>query len=130
MVNILIFILLMACAGLMIGYFGFKVAFFNMASVIVLALAINGYLNQREVLKYPRRCDACGKGMWEGYCIDSGGQYFCSPKCLNTVFTDEEFLEMYADGEGDSYWTEWNELEEDFWFEGYENGKVKEFHGG
>lgn len=27
--------------------------------------------------------------------------------CLNQVISAEEFLELYNDGEGDSYWTDW-----------------------
>ncbi len=58
--------------------------------------------------KYARKCDECGKGMNEGYCIDSV-IYYCSDACLHKHFTPEEWEEAYADGEGDSYWTTWAE---------------------
>lgn len=56
-----------------------------------------------------RSCNACGKAMSEGYCIEGGMEYYCSKVCLNTEISDEEFEELYDDGEGDSYWTEWEE---------------------
>lgn len=58
--------------------------------------------------KYARKCDECGAGMNEGYCIDSV-IYYCSDECLHKHFTPEEWEEAYADGEGDSYWTTWAE---------------------
>ena len=59
--------------------------------------------------KYARKCDECGAGMNEGYCIDSGCEYYCSDECLHKHYTPEEWLEAYADGDGDSYWTTWYE---------------------
>jgi hypothetical protein len=59
--------------------------------------------------KYARECTACGKGMNEGYCIEGGIEYYCSKVCLNTEISDEEWDKLYADGEGDSYWTDWSE---------------------
>lgn len=56
-----------------------------------------------------RVCTECGKKMNRGYCIDGGMEYFCSDECLHKHYTDEEYLEMYDDGNGDSYWTEWDE---------------------
>lgn len=63
--------------------------------------------------KYARTCSQCGKGMNDGYCIEGGMEYYCSEDCLHEHYTEEEYLEMYADGEGDSYWTEWNPEDED-----------------
>lgn len=54
-----------------------------------------------------RTCTHCGKSMTNGYCIDNGCEYYCSDECLHEHYTEEEYLEMYDDGEGDSYWTEW-----------------------
>jgi hypothetical protein len=65
-----------------------------------------------------RICDECGSAMSEGYCIDSGCEYYCSDACLHKHYTPEEWTAMYADGDGDSYYTEWEEDEEDddgFW---------------
>lgn len=59
--------------------------------------------------KFARECTACGKGMNEGYCVESGIEYYCSKVCLNTEISDEEWDKLYADGEGDSYWTDWSE---------------------
>ena len=64
--------------------------------------------------KFARECTACGKGMNEGYCIESGIEYYCSDACLHTEITPEEWLELYNDGEGDSYWTDWSEDPDNF----------------
>jgi len=60
-----------------------------------------------------RRCEACNKEILEGYCIDGGEEYYCSDDCLHTKYTDKEFQEMYDDGNGDSYWTEWEDDEDE-----------------
>ncbi len=54
-----------------------------------------------------RICDECGKLLYEGYCIDNGQEYFCSAACLHKNYTEKEFAEMYANGNGDSYFTSW-----------------------
>jgi len=59
--------------------------------------------------KYAQECTACKGGMNEGYCIEGGMEYYCSDACLHTEITHEEYMELYADGEGDSYWTTWYE---------------------
>lgn len=56
-----------------------------------------------------RYCNECGKEMNEGYCIENGLEYYCSQECLYKNMTEEEFLKLYDDGNGDSYWTEWEE---------------------
>lgn len=56
---------------------------------------------------YTKTCDACGRVMLEGYCIDDGDEYYCSDNCLHKYYTTEEYLEMYDDGNGHSYWTDW-----------------------
>lgn len=56
-----------------------------------------------------RKCSECSKNMNEGYCIDNGLEYYCSDECLHKHYTDEEYKEMYDDGNGDSYWTEWED---------------------
>ena len=55
-----------------------------------------------------RICSECGKEMKAGYCINNGMEYFCSDDCLHKHYSEEEYLEMYDDGNGDSYWTEWD----------------------
>lgn len=47
--------------------------------------------------------------MKEGFVIHDGDEYFCSEKCLHTKYTPEEYDEMYDDGEGDSYYTEFED---------------------
>lgn len=61
-------------------------------------------LNDLECI---RICSDCGKIMNAGYCINHGEEYYCSDECLHKHYTNEEFNEMYDDGNGDSYYTEW-----------------------
>lgn len=56
-----------------------------------------------------RICSECGKEMTKGYVIEGGCEYYCCDECLHKHYTDEEYLELYDDGNGDSYWTEWDE---------------------
>lgn len=56
-----------------------------------------------------RRCSHCHKIMTEGYCIEGGQEYYCSDECLHEHMTDEEYLELYDCGSGDTYWTQWGE---------------------
>lgn len=55
-----------------------------------------------------RECDVCTRRMKEGYCIGAGEEYYCSKKCLNIIYTDEEFNKMYDNGNGESYYTAWD----------------------
>lgn len=64
--------------------------------------------------QFARECTACGKGMNEGYCIEGGIEYYCSDECLHTEVTPAEWDELYADGEGDSYYTDWSEDPDNF----------------
>ena len=77
--------------------------------------------------KFARECNACGKGMNEGYCIEGGIEYYCSKECLNTEISDEEFAELYADGEGDSYWTDWSE-DPDEYLDDEDEDEVDTYH--
>lgn len=60
-------------------------------------------------LPHIRFCSNCGKPMDEGFCIDNGDQYFCCENCLTQHLTWEEYLQLYDQGRGDSYWTTWRE---------------------
>lgn len=60
-----------------------------------------------------RKCSKCNKPMKEGYVIADGEEYYCSDECLYSKYSEEEYLELYDDGNGDSYWTEWEEEEEE-----------------
>jgi hypothetical protein len=43
-----------------------------------------------------RFCDKCGSVMDEGFCIGGGEEYYCSSECLHKVYTEGEYLAMYA----------------------------------
>ena len=76
---------------------------------------ICGFDKEKELLSLhneeenERFCTECGKAMNSGYCIDNGCEYYCSEDCLHQHYTEEEYLEMYDNGNGDSYYTEWEE---------------------
>ena len=53
-----------------------------------------------------RICSECGTSMFEGYVIHNGEEYYCSDECLSKNYKDNEFDELYE--QGDSYWTEFN----------------------
>lgn len=61
----------------------------------------------RIIEDHVRVCDECGKFMTEGYCISGGDYYYCSDECLHKHYTQDEYLELYDDGNGDSYYTDW-----------------------
>lgn len=66
--------------------------------------------------------------MNEGYIIWDGSYYFCSDDCLHTKFTQEEYLEMYNNGDNDTFWTDWYDIDEDddeFDQEGWVNESVE-----
>lgn len=54
-----------------------------------------------------RECTKCGNIMEEGYCIESGIEYYCSEECLHKEISEEEWQRLYDNGNGDSYWTTW-----------------------
>jgi hypothetical protein len=56
-----------------------------------------------------RTCDQCGEPMRAGYCIDAGAEYYCSDECLCQNYTIGQYESMYDNGEGESYWTEWDD---------------------
>ena len=55
-----------------------------------------------------RICTECHKEMIDGYCIGDGHAYYCSDECLHKNISDEEYVEMYENG--DAYWTTWYEI--------------------
>lgn len=68
-------------------------------------------------IRFARKCSHCQKGMNEGYVINGGENYYCKDDCLKTVLSPEEFNELYADGETETYWTEWEDEQEFQWLE-------------
>lgn len=70
--------------------------------------AMHRYETILDLLDEPQRtCDHCGAKMDEGYCVGSGCEYYCSDACLHKHYTPKEWEAIYRDGDGDSYWTEW-----------------------
>ena len=61
-----------------------------------------------------RTCDECGDHMTEGFVVDGGCEYYCSQECLHKHYTPEEWADMYGDGNTDSYWTEWEQEQEEY----------------
>lgn len=55
-----------------------------------------------------RKCSSCNKLMVEGYVIENGESYYCDDQCLEKNMSREEFEELYDDGDGDSYYTQWD----------------------
>ena len=64
---------------------------------------IEDYAEKHDI----RVCSECGKLMQEGYCIEGGVEYYCNDDCLHKHLTSEEYNELYDDGNGDTYWTQW-----------------------
>jgi hypothetical protein len=65
--------------------------------------------------KYARKCDKCGQGINEGFCIYEGQEYYCSDECLHSVYSEQEWSEMYNAediGSSSSYWTQWEDIED------------------
>ena len=63
-------------------------------------------------IRYARQCTECRNGMNEGFVIEGGMEYYCSDACLDKHISPSEFLELYGEGEGDTYWTEWDDESE------------------
>ena len=63
------------------------------------------HLDQTEEQNEYRICSQCNSKMYSGYVIDNGLNYYCSDECLTQNMTLAEYTKLYADGEGDSYWT-------------------------
>lgn len=57
--------------------------------------------------EHTRVCSECGKRFASGYVIENGLEYYCSDECLHKNYSDEEWKELYNNGESDSYWTSW-----------------------
>jgi len=55
-----------------------------------------------------RTCDDCKATMSQGYVIDAGVKYLCET-CHPRHYTPEQWDEEYANGESESYWTQWGD---------------------
>lgn len=61
-------------------------------------------------IRYARICDKCGNGMNEGYVVEGGQEYYCTPKCLHEVYTPMEWQNRFSDECTENYWTEWDNI--------------------
>jgi hypothetical protein len=82
--------------------------------------------------KFARICDVTGEGMNEGWVINGGVMYIkyeadalAHAKEQGYDSIDAMYEACEDDGESDGfYWTEWEELDEDEWYESpYEDGR-------
>lgn len=62
----------------------------------------------REVQE-KRLCSKCGDSMCEGFYFESDNTQYCSEVCLIQVVSWEKYLEIHDDGNGDAYWTVWED---------------------
>lgn len=69
------------------------------------------YWGNNDIVKQEnkRYCSICGKEMTEGYYNEDEFQYYCSEECLHKDYTDEEYNELYDNGNGNFYYTSWEE---------------------
>lgn len=56
-----------------------------------------------DVMENFRFCDFCGKPIYfDGFMIVADGgigwEYYCDKNCLHSVYTEEEYLQMYKGG--------------------------------
>ena len=65
------------------------------------------YIKEKGI-NYARICDKCGNGMNEGYVVEGGEEYYCTPKCLHEVYTPMEWQNRCSDENTENYWTEWD----------------------
>lgn len=61
-----------------------------------------------------KKCDVCNSLMISGYCIEGGFEYRCSDECLcssggnlKTDIPKNEFDKLFDNGDGDTYYTDW-----------------------
>lgn len=92
------------CAIYTDGYFNFVCTSVDELSDLLKAKK----LFIREI-KEERLCSECKRPMREGFYFESDGTQYCSEKCLTSVVSWETYLEIYDDGNGDAYWTSWEE---------------------
>lgn len=60
-------------------------------------------------LKEERLCSKCQTPIQEGFYFESNGTQYCSVKCLTKVISLTEYLRIYDKGNGDAYWTSWED---------------------
>jgi len=67
------------------------------------------YLNINEVGKDERFCSNCERPMKEGFYFESDDTQYCGEDCLKKVISWKAYLKIYDNGNGDAYWTNWEE---------------------
>lgn len=82
----------------------------NDYSIFELVDMVNDLVEDGEM----RICSHCGTIMVRGYCINNGEEYYCSDECLESNMTREDFNELYDEGNGDSYYTDWEYNENNY----------------
>lgn len=75
---------------------------------------LNFWEELSEQLDCFRVCDECHQPMIEGYCINNGDEHYCSEKCLQKHYTEDEWDKMSKDDESTSYYTIW--YEDSIWY--------------
>jgi len=78
----------------------------HMADFVIQHSTVEELVDELD-LDHVRCCSVCSRAMTEGYCIENGAAYYCSDECMSKEMTRQEYLELYDDGRGDSYWTSW-----------------------
>lgn len=76
-------------------------------------------------MKYARRCDATGLGINEGYVVGDGELYFGEEKHLIEHLRSrggmdglsDEFILKEAYLSDEYYYTEWDEVDDDEWYD-------------
>lgn len=56
-----------------------------------------------------RHCSQCNQSMQEGFYFESDGTQYCNEECLTKVISWGKYLEIYDYGNGDAYWTAWED---------------------
>lgn len=75
--------------------------------------------------KFPRMCSISGEGMWEGYCFGEGEEYAKTKEFAEIIAKRNGYDSLWDSYQtGDHYWTEWEDLDEDGWYESdYQDGR-------
>ncbi|AOV06458.1 hypothetical protein [Sporosarcina ureilytica] len=62
-----------------------------------------------QELTEERLCSHCKSPMQEGFYFESDGTQYCSKECLTKVISWGEYLDIYDNGDGNAYWTAWED---------------------
>lgn len=73
---------------------------------------------KNKVYKFPRLCSITGEGMWEGYCFGNGEEYAKDDESAEIIVKRDGYESIEASYDDEHhYWTEWEELDDDGWYE-------------